>query len=233
MTSESTQVEEAPHASSQLPEVQEAGAPDTAAAAVAAAADKPGAPEKKATHSTRDQRIQVEILMRAGHNFARIMELTGLTYNQVRYVSNAVRNGDLEPRPRTGRPRMLSEEQVKQLVEFVNASEENKNMAYKRIPEAMGWDCTHHAIRHALRRAGMGKAVRQKQEQDQKQQQQQRLQQKGGITKQNPAPKKKMPSAAKARTAPPSQVPTQTAAAYPEPPMIGSPPYDQPEAPQL
>ena len=105
-------------------------------------------------HATRDQHIQVQALLQASQSYATIMRITGLTYSQVEYAS---RHKIVTPRKRSGRPSLLSEKQVSELLAFVCASKHNRRMAYHKIPQALGWDCKVWSIRHALRKAGFAR----------------------------------------------------------------------------
>ena len=102
-------------------------------------------------HTSRDERIEARILLRAGLTYKDIVNLTGLSYRQVQGVQH---RNQVTPRKRSGRPPILSPAQVDELIEFVTASKRNRRMPYWRLPQELGWSCSEWAISGALKRAG-------------------------------------------------------------------------------
>ena len=105
-------------------------------------------------HTSRDDRLQVQILRRAGHTYKEVMRLTGLTWRQVQYAATAP---NITPRKRSGRPPILTNQQVEELIEFVCVSAQNRRLSWAALPNALGWNCSEYAIRHALRKAGFSR----------------------------------------------------------------------------
>lgn len=83
-------------------------------------------------HLTRDQRIQVLTLHAAGFSHTKIAQQLKITLRQAQYTC---RLGHPSPKKRSGRPRVLSDDQVQDLVTFVGASPENKMMSYAELAE--------------------------------------------------------------------------------------------------
>jgi hypothetical protein len=101
--------------------------------------------------STREERIQARILARVGFKYAEGADTLKLIIRQVGY---AIRNG-ATPRRRTGRPPILTINQIDELIEFVIASKPNRRMAFWRLAHELGWEgVSASAIRSALARAG-------------------------------------------------------------------------------
>jgi hypothetical protein len=101
--------------------------------------------------STRDQRVQARILREAGFLYAEIAESLQLT---IRQVGIAVR-GRATPRRRSGRPPILTTNQVEELIEFIAASKHNRRLPFWRLAVELGWEgVSAGAIKSALARAG-------------------------------------------------------------------------------
>ena len=101
--------------------------------------------------TSRDERIEARVLLRAGLSYKEIVNLTGLSYHQVQAVR---RHNKVTPSKRSGRPPILSPAQVDELIEFVTASKRNRRLPYYRLPQELGWSCSEWAIAGALKRAG-------------------------------------------------------------------------------
>jgi transposase len=117
---------------------------------------KPGGKTQKrisSKHLSRDDRLRVLTLHKtANWDYSRIAKETGFSYNQVRYTCHA---GDPTPLKRTGRPFRLSEEQVKELIAFISASETNRQMSHRQLAAAFShWGVGYRSIKRALERSG-------------------------------------------------------------------------------
>lgn len=99
---------------------------------------------------TRDERIRIRTLRDVGWSYQAIVDKYGFTHSGIQYACTHSEN----PGKHTGRPPMLSEEQVEALVAFVTASKNNRRLTYARILAAMGFDCGVDSIRYALQRRG-------------------------------------------------------------------------------
>jgi transposase len=104
-------------------------------------------------HLSRDDRLRVLTLHKtANWDYSRIAKETGFSYNQVRYTCHS---GDPTPLKRSGRPFRLSEEQVKELVAFISASETNRQMSHRQLASAFShWGVGYRSIKRALERSG-------------------------------------------------------------------------------
>jgi transposase len=115
----------------------------------------PGKNQKRISskHLSRDDRLRVLTLHKtANWDYSRIAKETGFSYNQVRYTCHA---GDPTPLKRTGRPFRLSEEQVKELIAFMSASETNRQMSHRQLASAFShWGVGYRSIKRALERSG-------------------------------------------------------------------------------
>ena len=76
----------------------------------------------RAKHTTRNQPLQVQVLFGAGLKYQEISIQTDLTLYQVRY---AVRH-QLTPIKRTGRPCVLTKEEVQDIIAWVCSSRANR-----------------------------------------------------------------------------------------------------------
>lgn len=108
------------------------------------------------TQSTRDLRLRARTLHEIGWSYPQIARHLGLTPRQVQYALTTV---NLTPQRRSGRPPLLTPTEVDELIEFICASSYNRRMSLARLPAALGWTCSRHAIRTALRRAGFKRYI--------------------------------------------------------------------------
>jgi transposase len=119
--------------------------------------EPPSTPQhSKASDLSRDERVQILTLRQIGWTYAQIVKHTGCTRHQIEYTCQS---SHPTPRRRSGRPPLLTEAQVEELIEFVCASKANRRMAYRQIPKALGWSYTDYAIRYALRKAGFSRCI--------------------------------------------------------------------------
>ncbi|KAI6248672.1 hypothetical protein HI914_02268 [Erysiphe necator] len=112
---------------------------------------------KRSSKLTRDQRLQILTLFRAGHSKKEISIILGVTIHQVK---NTLRSGRVSPGKITGRKPTLGPEQVDELERFVQTSQETRQMSYLEL--AMNfpqWNVGQDAIRNALKRRGYCRRV--------------------------------------------------------------------------
>lgn len=76
---------------------------------------------------------------------------TGYTYDQVCY---ALRHRLTPQKQKTGRRALLNTPQRKRLIEWVTASQENREKPWIEIPGILGFDCGEKAIRTAFKKEG-------------------------------------------------------------------------------
>ncbi|KAG9249358.1 uncharacterized protein F5Z01DRAFT_631838, partial [Emericellopsis atlantica] len=112
-------------------------------------------PSGRASNTSRDTRISIRTLRSAGWTYQQIATHLHLTLRQVQHAATT----QATPRRSTGRPPLLTEAQLEELIEFVCSSQRARRMAYWRLPQELGWDCSVYAIRNALRRAGFKRYV--------------------------------------------------------------------------
>ena len=107
-----------------------------ALAAVAPQGPVPHPPirRSKASDLTRDQRRDCQLLHSIGWSYSQIHRKTGFTLHQIAGACQADRP---TPRKRNGRPPILTQAQVEELVEFVCASAKNRRMSFAQLAEVM------------------------------------------------------------------------------------------------
>jgi transposase len=116
------------------------------------------------THSksldlSRDQRLRIRTLhFDANWTYQQITDELKITLRQVQHACQAE---TASPKKRSGRPRLLSKEQVDELVDFVCASKTNRQMSYlalsvQAFPE---WGVSLYAIRSGLTSRGFKRCV--------------------------------------------------------------------------
>jgi len=109
---------------------------------------------------TRDQRLRIQTLF-FDANFTReqICLQTGYTYKQ---VCHALIHRLTPQKQRTGRKILLNTPQRKRLIQWVTASQENRETPWVEIPSILGLDCGEYAIRTAFKKEGFARFVSRK-----------------------------------------------------------------------
>lgn len=112
----------------------------------------PSTPQKK-RHLSRDERLQIHTLHKAGLCYENIAKQLQVTKRQVQY---AILNRRTSPKKRSGRPSALSEEQVDELVLFVTSSSAARRMTYFELCHIAfpNWNVSDRVIKRALNRRG-------------------------------------------------------------------------------
>jgi hypothetical protein len=106
----------------------------------------------KSPDLTRDQKRDCRLLHSIGWSYSQIHRQLGYT---VRQIGGACREGtQVTPKKRSGRPPVLTQAQVKELVEFVCASATNRRMSFTKLTEVLDYRVKKDAIRTALLRKG-------------------------------------------------------------------------------
>lgn len=114
------------------------------------------AEKSRSTDLTRDQRRDVQLLCSIGWTQAQIATKLSFTRNQVRYALSH----PPEPIKRSGRPPILTAQQVEDLIEFITANKENRRIPFNKLASCLGWEnIGEYAIRHTLRRHGFSRCV--------------------------------------------------------------------------
>ena len=98
----------------------------------------------------------VHTLHQAGHTQTWIAEHLGFTRRQVGYVLTV----PLTPKKRSGRPPVLSLEQVQELISFIRTSKKTRQMTFYELARYFEeWHVGEYVIRYALRSAGYRRRV--------------------------------------------------------------------------
>jgi transposase len=105
--------------------------------------------------ATRDERLQVQTLRRAGLSYSQIQEQLNLTPYQIAYAVNH----PTTPKKRKGRPSMLSQEEIDHIIHWVYATPRNRRTAWAKIPVVLELNISFYTIRTALRNAGFARRV--------------------------------------------------------------------------
>jgi hypothetical protein len=82
----------------------------------------PAAPPPSTSHTTRDQRLQAQTLHDIGLSYAQNRAHLGLTFHQISYAIHH----RLTPQKRSGRPSILTQEEVAEIINWVCASKGNR-----------------------------------------------------------------------------------------------------------
>jgi transposase len=111
---------------------------------------------KNASHTTRDQRLQIQTLRTAGLTYSQIQgQLGDVTLHQIAY---AVQH-PVTPKKRSGRPSVLTPEEVAEIITFVCLNKTNRRLSWYQIPVVMGLNVSYYCVRNALRNAGFSRRV--------------------------------------------------------------------------
>ena len=97
----------------------------------------------------RDQRRDVQLLHNIGWSYSQIHRHTSHSIRQIRTAYQKA-----TPCKRSGRPPILTQAQIEDLVEFVCASATNRRMSYQKLSEVIEFGVKKQTIRSALLREG-------------------------------------------------------------------------------
>jgi len=106
--------------------------------------------QPKAQDLIRDQRRDIILLRSIGWQYKNIVTYTKATYSQVQRTCNT----RATPVKRPGRPPLLTQAQIEELVDFVCASQTNRRMSYIQLANTLEFSVGRHTIRAALLREG-------------------------------------------------------------------------------
>lgn len=104
----------------------------------------------RASDLTRDQRRDIVLLRSLGWKYKDIERFTKATYSQVQTACTS----RATPTKRPGRPPLLTQAQIEELVDFVCASQQNRRMSYEQLANTLDFGVGRHAIRTALLKEG-------------------------------------------------------------------------------
>jgi hypothetical protein len=101
---------------------------------------------------TRDQRLRIQTLFfDTNYTHDQICLQTGYMYKQ---VCHALTHRLTPQKRKAGRKVVLNTPQRKRLIQWVTASQENRETQWIEIPGILGWDCREKAIRSAFKKEG-------------------------------------------------------------------------------
>ena len=96
----------------------------------------------RASDLTRDQRRDIQLLRSLGWKYKDIERFTKATPSQV-YTAYTIR---ATPTKRPGRPPLLTQAQIEELIEFVYASKENRRMSYNQLTKTLNFRIKRYTI---------------------------------------------------------------------------------------
>jgi transposase len=97
---------------------------------------------KKAIELTRDDRIRVDTLHNEGLTYAQISQRLSFTQRQVQY---AVKH-PLTPKKRKGRPSILTQEEIDEIITWVCFSKTNRRASWMKIPTYLNLNVSYHCV---------------------------------------------------------------------------------------
>ncbi|KAH6679002.1 hypothetical protein B0J14DRAFT_579812 [Halenospora varia] len=101
--------------------------------------------QPKALTLTRDQRRDCQLLHSIGWSYRQIHTHTR---RMIRQIGSACAKAT--PKKSSGRPPLLTQAQVKELVEFVCVSSENRQMSFRKLTEVLDFEVKKQANCSAL-----------------------------------------------------------------------------------
>ncbi|KAI0995387.1 hypothetical protein K3495_g12790 [Podosphaera aphanis] len=106
----------------------------------------------------KEQRIEVRTLARESYSYQNIARRLQVTYHQARYAANAVH---LSPKKSSGRPLVLSSEQVDEIEAFVISSPEHRQLTYFELAYAYfsHFEVSEKVIQRATSRRGYARHI--------------------------------------------------------------------------
>ncbi|KAF1983013.1 hypothetical protein K402DRAFT_339184, partial [Aulographum hederae CBS 113979] len=90
----------------------------------------PPTPKRKSKHLSRDQRLQIQSLYKAGLELKQIHDHLGFSYRQIWHTCHASRP---TPKKRSGRPLTLSDEQVDEIEIFIISKRSHRLLSYEKL----------------------------------------------------------------------------------------------------
>jgi hypothetical protein len=115
----------------------------------------------KSKELSRDDRLRVQTLyFDANFTRAQICLQTGYTYDQVTWA--LAHRLTPQKKAKSGRHILLNTPQRKRLIDWVTASQTNRQTPWNDIPRILGWDCGEKAIRTAFKREGFRRCLSRK-----------------------------------------------------------------------
>jgi len=113
----------------------------------------------KAPDLSRDQRRDIRLLYSIGWSKTQIRRHLPYapTIRQIQYVCSD--NIRATPTKRSGRPPVLTQAQIEELVEFIYASSTNRRMSFQKLAEVLDFGVKKQAIRSALLREGFSRRL--------------------------------------------------------------------------
>ena len=115
----------------------------------------PTAPPPPVYQTTRDQRLQAQTLHDIGLTYTQIRAQLGLTLRQIQYALHH----RVTPQKRPGRPSVLTQEEVAEIIDWVCALKGNRRTPWAKIPDILELNVGYCAVRTALRNAGFSRRV--------------------------------------------------------------------------
>jgi transposase len=105
--------------------------------------------------TTRDDRLRVRTLLEIGWSIRATARHLGLSKGQVAYASNKPPT----PQKRSGRPLVLDQNTIEQIIEWICASKAHRRSRWDQIPRKLGLDIGYYAVGYALRKAGFSRRL--------------------------------------------------------------------------
>ena len=102
----------------------------------------------KATELSRDQRRDIQLLRSIGWKYDAICK--HLEFRPTKHQVRKACSSRPTPTKRVGRPPVLTQAQIEELVEFVYASTKNRRMSYEKLASTLNFGVKKDAIRTAL-----------------------------------------------------------------------------------
>ena len=88
-------------------------------------------PPLKKSELTRDQRRDCQLLRSIGWKYAQIQEKTEFSWHQVQYACTS----PATPTKKPGRPPVLTQAQIEDLIEYVCMSSRNRRLPFQQLAE--------------------------------------------------------------------------------------------------
>jgi len=111
-------------------------------------------PPLKTSHLTRDQRRACQLLRSIRWRYAKIPEHTGFTLWQSGYACCLSFASPATPKKRSGRPPVLTQAQMEDLIAYVCMSARNRRLSYEQLAAELEFGVGKSTIRAALIREG-------------------------------------------------------------------------------
>ncbi|KAI5781880.1 hypothetical protein EDC01DRAFT_619281, partial [Geopyxis carbonaria] len=111
---------------------------------------QPGGRQPKSRELTHDERRDIKILRSVGWKLRQIQLYTGFSIRQIHYATHS----PTTPAKRSGRPPVLTQAQIEELIRFVTMSAHNRQLSFEQLSKELDLGVGKKCLRATLNKQG-------------------------------------------------------------------------------